>query len=186
MKIENLMIYFIYPTITAVFGGVIVWFITKWIASKNIFGDKLDCRRYQGRWHGIHATKHPQTGVPIFSRHEYDLRISRSGGIKGKLIDKATTPHRELDVRGFVFPNGMSLIEKEVDSGFYTTELYTDSMCNPDKMIGILSGHNYHDRKHIAAIILISRHEATEDEFMKSLEQVKRPKFYSDLASVES
>ena len=162
------------PIVTGVGGGVGTWLITQvaprlWARRPN----GLDCSHLSGVWHSIHLTRRDKLG---YSRHRYELSVTRAGNVKGKLIELATKPETKYSLRGRIGPGGWVLHATSLTrTDEYAIEVYPDDF-DEDRMVGFLISFDLKHRP-FCSLVVFSRGEITTGQYAEAFEQ-HRDRFY--------
>ena len=166
--------------------GITVFLFQKYWDNGNIFGDRGDYSGLTGHWYGVHVTKHPTTGLPTLSRHEYDLKVTKNGKITGTLRDDLMKPSKEWIVRGNAFPGGMALIDQHSDRpNLYGVEFYRDHIGDPSILQGVVTSFDFRANGHFASIIILSRSVISDEDFEKQTINLIPPTFYTNLQNLK-
>lgn len=160
--------YLILPTFTAVAGGLIVYFVTRWFRKRERVYIRQEFSIFSGKWYGIHLTRDTE-GKIVISRHEYDLEVSATGKIKGSLADDVKQPLWCSTIDGILSGAGMVLVmEANFRPGYLCAQFHREFSAD-EVNYGILAGYNVNGDV-FAAPIAVSRKPLTPRDVEQAIE----------------
>jgi hypothetical protein len=154
---------FVIGALSAIVGGVVVWFITSKLT--KIYPEKpfkVDRSILSGKWNGKHLSC--REGRIIISNHIHELKIAPNGRIEGHYEELSADPPHLLDTEGRIEPNSIILFNKSRFS-HEVSLTFLFNIVNTNRMMGFHLGYDF-DRKPFVSLIVLTREKLTDKEFL--------------------
>jgi hypothetical protein len=164
---------FILPIITALIGGLAVYFVIEKINKSKKPQINQNLSKYSGRWYGLHYTRKDPSGELTLSQHEYDLKITRSGKISGNTTDSIKSPPINFEINGLLSGAGLVLImEGDFRPGYYAAQFHPSLKLN-EINIGIISSFDVNNVPFSSPIVL-SRSTLSKSDLLKATDKIRK------------